>query len=197
VKLLYLLPLILLIPQAPTLTTTLDGTTIRVQFTTQANHPSGDWIALYRPGAPIEPFPSSQFWQYVPAGESGELTFTAAPGEWEARYMSPANAVLAKSLSVMVEGTPDPGPAPVPVPLPTTQTVRVLRVTIFNADGTVNVLPHEISFYQNPGEAKLGEVRRNLMAGQRAEVEEWQETIDAPTRPADVLWGATVRRVIP
>lgn len=61
------------------------GATIRVAWAAPASHPEGDWIGLYRTGAPASAF-LSRF--RVPQGAVGMLTYSAPPrsGTYELRY---------------------------------------------------------------------------------------------------------------
>ena len=92
--------------QQPVLTTTAEGRRVTVTWGA-GQRVGGDWIGLYRVGAPVEPFPPAPLWRYVPAGESGELVFEAPDsGEWEARYLSAGNLALATARVVISDSAP-------------------------------------------------------------------------------------------
>lgn len=192
---LILSPLLL---QQPTLTATVTGSAITVTWTANPVHPLSEWIALYRVGAPLEPFPSSLYWRFVPAGATGDpLIFPIpGPGEWEVRYLSGSNAVLATSARLMIAIGDDPPPGdPLPV---VQQTRRVIQIVITRADGTVEARPaEEHTNYLNPAQAALERVAAELGVGDTAEVREWQELVVIPTRTPDRIWRVKVNAAIP
>ena len=104
-----LIPLFaLLIPvgsrQDRTVSAAITGSKMTVRWTAPRDHDAREWVGIYRPGASVVPVPPGTLWKYVPAGESGEMTFDLPEsGEWEARYLSPANMLLAAALAVSAE----------------------------------------------------------------------------------------------
>lgn len=189
----------LLVRQQPTVTATVSGSTITVAWTAPVGHPLNEWIALYRVGAPLEPFPSSLYWRFVPAGGTGEPLVFPIPGtgEWEARYLSGGNATLATSPKLMIAPGDDPAPDPTPLP-PIEQTRRVIQIVITRADGTVETRgAEEHTNYANPAQAALERVAAELGVGDTAEVREWVELIVIPTRTPDRIWRVRVNKVLP
>lgn len=64
--------------------TVLAGDRVNVSWTAPSGHASRDWIGLYTVGASDRQY---RTWEYVGAGSSGSVTFTApSAGTYEARY---------------------------------------------------------------------------------------------------------------
>src|SRR5687767_15073679 len=133
---------LLLIPQTPTLTATVEGSIVKVSWTS-VGRPANDWVGVFKKG-------TQEFvdWVYISGSRvegalpAGSKDFTVQPGEYDVRYLQnsqPPYTTLATAAVTIGVVTPDPvEPLPDPVqPLPPVQTVRVLRVTVFKADGTV------------------------------------------------------------
>src|SRR5688500_18383042 len=83
---------LLLIPQAPTLTATVAGSTVKVSWTS-VGRPGNDWVGVFkrRTQEPVD-------WVYISgirvegASPAGTKSFTAPPGDYDVRYIQHSQA---------------------------------------------------------------------------------------------------------